>query len=122
MFKQSQTRMLTGYFDDVFEDLFKVLPQNKLWKLTVENDLHVLSLDVPGCSADDVKLSLDTNTCVLTAEYLEGDKKHKNSCLISDYLLDPDSAVATCNNGRLKVSFKKVSDKKNVRQIKVGSF
>jgi HSP20 family molecular chaperone IbpA len=112
-------------FDKMCDDIFGAFEQ-PIWKTTmfaaedkgyvVENGILYISL--PGFSKEDVDVSIDGRTLIVSAEISKEDenpfrKSFKRSWLLADDT--SDEVAASMEDGLLSLSFGKAPEKKKVK-------
>jgi HSP20 family molecular chaperone IbpA len=111
-------------FDKMCDDIFGAFEQ-PIWKTTmftedkgyvVENGILYISL--PGFSKEDVDISIDGRTLILSAEISKEDENPFRKSFTKKWLLADDASdevTATMEDGLLSLSFGKAPEKKKVK-------
>lgn len=85
-----------------------------------KEDILTVKFDVPGFDKDDLEISFNENTKLLTVENLQTGKEEAKNKIKYTYLLkgyDPETFDASCSKGILIFTAKKHKEKSNTKKI-----
>lgn len=98
--------------DSIFNDFIPSYGTSNSWDLTQTENGHVLSINVPGLSKQDIEIDVEDQTMHVHGRREDGSLKFivNKRFNLSDLEIDYDKVSATCENGVLKINLPTLED------------